>query len=26
VPVGELPDFWKVLYPDSSETTMPKED
>jgi acetolactate synthase-1/2/3 large subunit len=26
VPVGELPDFWKALYPDSSETTMPKED
>ena len=26
VPVGELPDFWKVLYPESSETTMPKED
>ena len=26
VPVGELPDFWKVLYPESSETTMPKEE
>ena len=26
VPVGELPNFWQALYPDSSETTMPKED
>ncbi len=26
VPVGELPNFWQALYPDSSETTMPKKE